>query len=101
MKAIKKPVQIEFVVLNKNSASIMECLKFIGQSVTLNSQMDRNKWDDYVDVIIRDGCLRLKTLESDGETQVASFDDVIIKGVRGECYPCKPDIFAETYDVIG
>jgi len=24
--------------------------------------------------------------------------DWIIKGVKGEFYPCKPDIFAETYD---
>jgi len=24
--------------------------------------------------------------------------DYIIKGVQGEFYPCKPDIFAETYD---
>ena len=35
------------------------------------------------------------TLE--GERQ-ASFGDFIIKGVKGEFYPCKPDIFAATYD---
>lgn len=26
------------------------------------------------------------------------YDDWIIKGVQGEFYPCKPDIFKETYD---
>ena len=27
-------------------------------------------------------------------------DDWIIKGVAGEFYPCKPDIFAATYEVV-
>ena len=27
-----------------------------------------------------------------------SVGDMIIKGVKGEFYPCKPDIFAATYD---
>lgn len=26
--------------------------------------------------------------------------DYIIKGIKGECYPCKPDIFEKTYDII-
>lgn len=26
--------------------------------------------------------------------------DYIIKGVNGECYPCKPDIFAKTYEEV-
>jgi hypothetical protein len=29
-----------------------------------------------------------------------SLNDYIIKGVHGEFYPCKPDIFNETYDKI-
>ena len=29
-----------------------------------------------------------------------SVGDYVIKGVRGELYPCKPDIFEETYEVI-
>jgi hypothetical protein len=29
----------------------------------------------------------------------ASFGDWIIKGVHGEFYPCKPDIFAQTYEI--
>lgn len=31
---------------------------------------------------------------------VASPGDWIIKGVKGEFYPCKPDIFAELYDAV-
>jgi len=30
----------------------------------------------------------------------ASVGDYIIRGVEGEFYPCKPDIFAETYEAV-
>ena len=30
----------------------------------------------------------------------ASFGDYIIKGVNGEFYPCKPDIFEKSYEVV-
>lgn len=39
--------------------------------------------------------LVIHTLEGD---HVASVGDWIIRGVHGELYPCKPDIFAETYE---
>ena len=38
--------------------------------------------------------LYIKTLEGDHHVSVGDF---IIQGVHGELYPCKPDIFAETY----
>lgn len=39
----------------------------------------------------------IKTLEG---SHIASLGDYIIKGVKGEFYPCKPDIFAETYSEV-
>jgi hypothetical protein len=39
--------------------------------------------------------LRIQTLEG---TMVANKGDWIIRGVRGEFYPCKPEIFNETYE---
>lgn len=39
--------------------------------------------------------LLIPTLEG---TMLAVQDDWIIRGVKGELYPCKPDIFAETYE---
>lgn len=39
----------------------------------------------------------IKTLE--GEMRVNK-GDWVITGVRGEKYPCKPDIFAETYEAV-
>jgi len=41
--------------------------------------------------------LMIPTLEGEME---ASPGDWIIKGVKGEFYPCKPDIFAETYEAV-
>ena len=43
------------------------------------------------------GVLNIRTLE--GIMQV-SLDDYIIQGVKGEIYPCKPDIFELTYDEV-
>ena len=31
---------------------------------------------------------------------MASIGDYIIKGVQGEFYPCKPDIFNQTYELV-
>lgn len=40
-------------------------------------------------------CIAIETLEGTVRAQVG---DYIIKGVKGEIYPCKPDIFEATYD---
>ena len=39
----------------------------------------------------------IKTLEG---TKTANFGDFIIKGVKGEIYPCKADIFYATYEAV-
>ncbi len=45
----------------------------------------------------RYGGIVVPTLEGD---HIASPGDWIIRGVKGEIYPCKPDIFAMTYDPV-
>ena len=40
----------------------------------------------------------IPTLEGD---HIATEGDYIIKGVQGEFYPCKPDIFEQTYEMVG
>ena len=47
--------------------------------------------------LFMEGELYITTMEG---THHASVGDFIIKGVRGEFYPCKPDIFAETYEFV-
>jgi hypothetical protein len=44
-----------------------------------------------------DGYIEIETLEG---VMVAAPLDWIIKGVEGEFYPCKPKIFAKTYDEV-
>lgn len=43
------------------------------------------------------GNLVIKTLEGDMRVEDG---DWIIRGVAGELYPCKPDIFDKTYEVV-
>ena len=46
-------------------------------------------------VINEDNELYIYTLEG---VHLASVGDYIIKGIKGEFYPCKPDIFEQTYE---
>lgn len=41
--------------------------------------------------------MKIKTLEG---IMTASRGDYIIKGIKGELYPCKPDIFEQTYEKV-
>ncbi len=43
------------------------------------------------------GELYIRTLEGDHHVSIG---DYIIKGVAGELYPCKPDIFEQTYEAV-
>ena len=46
---------------------------------------------------VKDAVLVIPTLEGD---MYADAGDWIIKGVAGEFYPCKPDIFVKTYEPV-
>jgi len=41
--------------------------------------------------------LMIKTLEGD---HIASMADWVIKGIKGEFYPCKPDVFSDSYTEV-
>ncbi len=85
----KKPVVIEAVKLENNGESIAQAAGFIlGADVIEHS---------LIHTIEKQGGILIPTLEGE---MFASFDDYIIKGVNGEFYPCKPDIFAKTYDLV-
>lgn len=49
------------------------------------------------DHIWASGALFIRTLEGEME---ASEGDYIIRGLRGEYYPCKPDVFAKKYELL-
>ena len=94
----KKPVVIDAVQwTGTNTFTVMQ---FMGQKPSLDSDMARHRWDDFCQLSLTEG-LTIFTLEDGGDQRakhVASVGDWIIKGVQGEFYPCKPDIFAATYE---
>ena len=45
----------------------------------------------------RSKLMYIRTLEG---IMTASVDDYIIKGIQGEFYPCKPDVFKKTYERV-
>lgn len=55
----------------------------------------REPWPPAPVTAIDDAPPFIRTLEGD---MIVSVGDWIIKGVKGEFYPCKPDIFAATYE---
>jgi hypothetical protein len=100
MKYTKKPVVIEAIQLLNTPQSILEVNRFIEGKLDIghnSNPMAQDKWTDYTNSCSNQGGIFLKTLESDGETQKANFGDYIIKGIKGEFYPCKPGIFEKTY----
>ena len=47
----------------------------------------------------RGRCVGITITTPEG-TMLANFGDFIIKGVNGEFYPCKPDIFEKTFEAV-
>jgi hypothetical protein len=80
----KKPVEIEAVECTGSGDNRAEIIEWTATSATPAYE--------------HDGTLLIKTLE--GEFTV-SVGDFVIKGVQGEFYPCKPDIFHKSYDWVG
>ena len=93
MKYRKKPVVIEALVWNgKQHRSMYEFLS--GDKTGPISNVGDNFYIDHQKIT---GGLVIKTLEGE---HLANIGDYIIKGVRGEFYPCKPDIFEMTYEKV-
>lgn len=86
----KKPVVIEAV--EWTGSNLCEVIDFIG----LHPSAEKWTWEEYEEVVRKDG-LKIFTLEG---VHLASVGDFIIKGIHGEPYPCKPDIFVKTYEEV-
>lgn len=74
----KKPVEIDAIRwTGKNKAAVL-------------AFCDGTAW-------VENGVLRINTLEG---SHIASVGDYIIRGVKGEYYPCKADVFMATYERV-
>lgn len=80
----KKPVVIEALRFVDTVDRITELSEFIdNQKVVVNYESPDKP------------VLKIETLEG---VMAANEGDYIIRGVNGEFYPCKPDIFEKTYE---
>jgi hypothetical protein len=85
MKYRKKPVEIEaeqFVIRNFNN--VPKAINIMG----INYEVKGDLYLRYIEIITLEGVMRANHL------------DFIIKGINGEFYPCKPDIFKKTYEEV-
>lgn len=84
----KKPVTIAAIQWTGNNTE--EVKAFFGEDAKKCYGICLEDAPEKVNLII-------ETLEGNF---IASPGDFIIRGVKGEYYPCKPDIFEQTYEVI-
>lgn len=91
----KKPVEIEAIQFEYSQEGINSLRAFCGE------QLGPVTKERHIGAL---GKALIRTLE-DGEgsmaaKHIATEGDWIIKGIKGEFYPCKPDIFEETYEAV-
>lgn len=79
MKYRKKPIVIEAVQFKDNDYDTLCAIGSLGLKPIIKYNPTR---------------LVINTLEGE---MIANIGDYIIKGIHGEFYPCKPDIFKKTY----
>ena len=76
----KKPVVIEAMRWDGSNKSAAQIMHWCGRKLENGN-----------------GLMIINTLEGDMRANVG---DWIIRGIQGEIYPCKPDIFEETYEAV-
>lgn len=68
----------------------IEALQFNGDTTPFETIIPCGKYHN-------DGTFSIETLEGSMKVDVG---DYVIKGIKGEFYPCKPDIFIQTYELV-
>jgi hypothetical protein len=94
----KKPVVIEARLYDNNADEIVEWITSEGGKATYHPYIPAVR---SITGFVTEGafpeCISINTLEGD---MFANEGEWIIRGVAGEFYPCKPEIFAETYEAV-
>lgn len=94
MKFRKKPVVIE--AIQYTGDNLEEVIAFTGKHPKFDEWF--KSWEEYQLHVLNDKMIfKIFTLEG---VMDASIGDWIIKGVKGEFYPCKHDIFSATYEQV-
>jgi len=83
----KKPVVIEAVQLTRRNFDLV--VENLGTATIGESNSGEFAEDScYIEIVTLEG------------TMTAEENDWIIRGIKGEFYPCKPDIFEKTYEKV-
>jgi len=91
MKFRKKPVVIEALQFKFNDSAIAELENFCGEALgNIRKEHDNSPAEAEIGTLEDGVHLTVKHIATEG--------DWIIKGVQGEFYACKPDIFEQTYE---
>ena len=80
-----KPCEIEAMLFEDSDESVSELIEF-----TDGNFRPYGTPEHYKNALV-------KTLEGDMKAEIG---DYIIRGLRGEFYPCKPDVFAKKYELV-
>jgi len=78
----KKPITLEAIQFVDFQTSLDACIEFLGENVNMYVKNDR---------------IVIVTLEGD---LTVSNGDYIVRGIAGEFYPVKPELFAKLYDYV-
>lgn len=90
MKFRKKPVVIDAWPAKEISSAMSKDWNLGLIPDCIKEAYNKGGW-----VFLTNGSIHIPTLEG---TMIASPEDMIIKGVNGEFYPCEPDIFEKDYE---
>lgn len=84
------------MILNvRKKPIIVEAMQFTG---TMSNAVTLSKWSNYQVWLSDDpNILKVQCLEALAETPIGSY---VVKGVKGEVWPVREDIFNETYEII-
>jgi hypothetical protein len=80
----KKPITIEAIQFEDTTDCITELSDFMNNTISIDYSNTKPT-------------LKINTLEG---IMTANVGDFIIKGIKGEFYPCKPDIFNNSYELV-
>ena len=84
MKFRKRPVEVEAMPVPSPISEIEDVQAFVNWLGHRGQGLDNGNWV-------------IESLEGD---LVAEPGDWVIKGIRGEFYPCDPEIFEQTYEPV-
>lgn len=82
----------------KKKPVIVEAFKYDGDLINSNGEPYVPKWMlESAHTFKGQGDLYIKTLEGE---MLVGVGDYVIRGIKGEIYPCKSDIFESTYELV-